>query len=157
MLTNAIDGLAGPWLNGITNILQTFSKNGAPSRKVKEWQGRFWSLWGAVDLVPIGNKVHWVAPRFTKPMTDAGEIAVTGRNQGKITLADGYGSYGEPVRCVRSKSGKITEFWSPATRFLPADKVAREMKARYGSPKSTRKRRTSRDRDAVLFRGTKAA
>jgi len=90
-------------------------------------------------------------------MTDAGEIAVTGRNQGKITLADGYGSYGEPVRCVRSKSGKITEFWSPATRFLPADKVAREMKARYGSPKSTRKRRTSRDRDAVLFRGTKAA
>jgi D-alanyl-D-alanine carboxypeptidase len=73
-------------------------------------------------------------------MTDAGEIAVTDRNHGKITLADGYGSYGEPVRCVRSKSGKITEFWSPATRFFPAERVAREMKARYGSRKCRRKR-----------------
>jgi len=140
VLTNAIDGWAGPWLNGITNILQTFAKNGAPSHKVKDWHGRFWSLWGAVDLVPMGEQVLWVAPGFTSPMTDAGSITVTDRNHGKITLGDGYGSYGEPVRCVRSKSGKITEFWSSATRFLSAAKVAREMEARYGPRKCRRKR-----------------
>src|SRR5262249_35895417 len=92
VLTNAIDGWAGPWLNGITNVLQTFAKNGAPSRKVKGWQGRFWSLWGAVDLVPMGDKVHWVAPGFTKPMTDARRIPGTGRHQGNITPADRPGS-----------------------------------------------------------------
>jgi len=140
VLTNAIDGWAGPWLNGITNILQTFAKHGAPSRKVKDWNGRFWTLWGAVDLVAMGDKVLWVAPGFTNPMTDAGEITVSDRNHGKITLGDGYGSYGEPVRCVRSKSGQITEFWSSATQFLPAAKVAREMEARYGSRKRRRKR-----------------
>jgi hypothetical protein len=107
---------------------------------VKDWHGRFWSLWGAVDLVPMGDKVLWVAPGFISPMTDAGEITVSDRNHGSITLGDGYGSYGERVRCVRGKSGQITEFWSSATRFLPAEKVAREMEARYGSRKSRRKR-----------------
>jgi D-alanyl-D-alanine carboxypeptidase len=140
VLTNAIDGWAGPWVNGITNILQSFAKNGAPSRKVKDWRGRFWTLWGAIDLVPMGDKVLWVAPGFSSPMTDAGEIAVIDRHRGKIVRGDGYGSYGEPVRCVRSKSGRITEFWSPATRFLPAAKVAREMEARYGSRRRGRKR-----------------
>ena len=140
VLTNAIDGWAGPWLNGITNILQTFAKNGAPLRRVKDWHGRFWSLWGAVDLVPMGDKVLWVVPGFISPMIDAGEIAASDRNHGNITLGDGYGSYGEQVRCVRSKSGQITEFWSSATRFLPAAKVAREMEARYGSRTYRRKR-----------------
>jgi hypothetical protein len=95
-------------------------------------------LWGAADLVPMGDKVIWVAPGFINPMTDAGEITVSGRTRGKITVADGYGSYGEPVRCVRDKSGKIVEFFAPATRLLPAAKVAREMKVRYG--KRARKR-----------------
>jgi CubicO group peptidase (beta-lactamase class C family) len=140
VLTNSIDGWAGLWLGGITNILQTFAKNGAPSRKTKDWQGRFWTLWGAVDVVPMDDKVILVAPGFTTPMTDAGEITVSGRDHGKITLANGYGSYGEPVRSVRAKSGKITELWLSATRFLPAAKVAREMEARYGRRKRRRKR-----------------
>jgi len=140
VLTNAIDGWAGPWLNGVTNILQTFAKNGAPTRKVKDWHGRFWSLWGASDLVPMGNKVLWVAPGFISPMTDAGELTITDRHHGKITLGDGYGSYGEPVSCVRSKSGRIIEFRSPASRFLSAAKVRREMEKRYG-PRKRRGRR----------------
>ena len=139
VLTNAIDGWAGLWVDGITGILQAFAKNGPPSRKVKDWSGRFWTLWGASDLVPMGNKVVWLAPGFINPMADAGEITVSGRNVGKITLANGYGSYGESVRCVRNKSGTITEV-STATRCLPAARVAREMEKRYGK-KPARKRR----------------
>jgi CubicO group peptidase (beta-lactamase class C family) len=138
VLTNAIDGWAGLWVDGITGILQAFARNGAPSRKVKDWNGRFWTLWGASDFVPMGNKVVWVAPGFLNPMADAGEITVANRNLGRITVANGYGSYGEPVRCVRDKSGKITEL-SSATRFLPAARVAREMEKRYGSHKRRRK------------------
>jgi len=139
-LTNAVDGWAGLWVDGIANILQAFAKNGPPSRKVQPWNGRFWTLWGAADLVPMGDKVLWVAPGFTNPIADAGEITVTGRNTGKLTLANGYGSYGEPVRCVRGKSGKIIEFWSSATKFLPAAKVAREMEARYGKSRKRKRR-----------------
>jgi CubicO group peptidase (beta-lactamase class C family) len=54
MLTNAADGWAHLWLDGLVHILQSFSRHGAPARKVKDWTGRWWSLWGAVDLVPMG-------------------------------------------------------------------------------------------------------
>ena len=138
VLTNAIDGWAHLWVEGITSILQAFAKNGAPSRRVKDWNGRFWTLWGAVDLVPMGDKVVWLAPGFINPIADAAEITVGSRTLGRITLANGYASFGEPVRCVRNKSGRITEF-SSATRFLPAPRVAREMEKRYGK-KQTRKR-----------------
>jgi D-alanyl-D-alanine carboxypeptidase len=139
VLTNAIDGWAHLWVEGVTSILQAFARNGAPSRKVKDWNGRFWTLWGASDLVPMGDKVVWLAPGFINPMADAAEITVSSRDLGKIALANGYGSYGETVRCVRGKSGKITELLS-ATRFLPAARVAREMEKRYGSHKPRRKR-----------------
>jgi len=140
VLTNAIDGWAHLWVDGITNILQAFARNGAPSRKVKGWNGRFWTLWGASDLVPMGNKVMWIAPGFITPMTDAGELTVVGRNLARITLANGYGSYGETVRCVRNKSGKITELCG-ATRIWPAARVAREIEKRYGRKRARKRRR----------------
>ena len=64
--------------------------NGAPSRKVKDWTGRWWSLWGATDLVPMGDKVLMAGPGFFNPLIDASEIAITGRNTGRIALANGY-------------------------------------------------------------------
>jgi len=141
VLTNAIDGWAIPWVDGAVNILQGFARNGAPSRKVKDWGGRWWSLWGATDLVPMGDKVIIVGPGLWSPLLDAGEIKVTGRNTGRIALANGYGSHGEPVRRVRAKSGRITELWLAATKLLPAAKIAREMEARYGKPASRKGKR----------------
>jgi CubicO group peptidase (beta-lactamase class C family) len=130
-LTNAIDGWAGQWVDGSIHILRAYAQNGAPTRKVKDWGGRWWTLWGAIDLLPMGNKVVAVGPGFVNPLLDAGEIEITGRNTGRIALANGYGSHGEPVRCVRTKSGKIVEIWLAATKLLPAAKVAREMEVRY--------------------------
>jgi hypothetical protein len=88
----------------------------------------------------MGDKVAWVAPGMITPMTDAGELTVVGRNLAKITLANGYGSYGETVRCVRNKSGRITELIG-ATRILPAASVAREMEKRYGKKPGRKRRR----------------
>src|SRR5215510_7805160 len=118
----------------------------AQPQKVREWSGRWWTLWGAVDLLPMGNKVIAVGPGFLNPMLDAAEIEITGRNAGRIAQTTGYGSQGEPVRCVRAKSGKIIEMWLGATKFLPAARVAREMEARYGTSASGRKRAPRRRR-----------
>jgi CubicO group peptidase (beta-lactamase class C family) len=145
VLTNALDGWAHPWVDGIANILQTFARNGAPTRKVKDWSGRWWSLWGALDLVPVGNKVLTLAPGLISPMTNAPELAIVSRTAGRIAVAPGYGSHGEPVRCVRAKSGRITELHLAGTKFFSADKVAREIEARYDAPKP-RKRRTRKGR-----------
>jgi CubicO group peptidase (beta-lactamase class C family) len=133
VLTNSIDGWAGPWLDGVTHILQSFTRYGAPSRQVKDWTGRWWSLWGAVDLVPMGDKVLVAVPGAWAPFTNASELRITGRSKGRIALAGGYGSHGEPVRCVRRKSGKIAELWLSATKLVPEDELAAEMAARYDS------------------------
>ena len=132
VLANALDGWAGQWVDGLIHILRAFAQNGAPTRKVRDWGGRWWSLWGAVDLVPMGDKVLVFAPGYLNPIADANEIEITGRTTGRIVLANGYGSYGEPVRCVRAKSGRMVELVLGASKLLPEAKVARDVEARYG-------------------------
>jgi CubicO group peptidase (beta-lactamase class C family) len=145
LLTNAVDGFAHAWLDGIIHILQAFARHGAPARQVKDWTGRWWSLWGAIDLVPMGEKVMVAVPGIWAPFANASELEITGKREGRIAVAAGYGSHGEPVRCVRRKSGKIAELWLSATRLVPEDELAAEMATRYEgalvSGRSSSKRR----------------
>ena len=146
VLTNAVDGWAHPWVDGIVNILQAFARDGAPTRKTQGWSGRWWSLWTAVDLVPVGDKVLALAPGLLTPMTNAPELEITGRTAGRIANAPGFGSHGEPVSCVRTRSGRITALQIAGTKYLPADRLAREIAARYDKPKARRRRKTRRAR-----------
>ena len=63
--------------------------------------------WGAVDLVPMGEKVLVATPGLVNPFTDASELAVTARDRGRIALANGFASHGEGVRRVRGKDGEF--------------------------------------------------
>ena len=131
VLTNAVDGLAHPWLDGIMHILQAFARHGAPGARNRDWRGRWWSLWGAVDLVPMGEKVLVAGPGLANPFMDASELAVSGRDRGRIALANGYASHGETVRRVRGRDGSVTEVWLGGTHFLPERGAAEELETRY--------------------------
>ena len=133
VLTNAIDGWAGHLGRRRDAYPARIFPARPPSRKVRDWSGRWWSVWGAVDLVPMGNKVLVVGPGFVNPIGDAGELEITARDQGRFAVADGYSSYGEPVRRVRDRAGKVTEVWLAASKMLPEAKIAKEMQARYGT------------------------
>jgi hypothetical protein len=50
--------------------------------------------------VPIGSRVLVARPDFLNPFLDASEIEVQGRDRGRIALAGGYASHGEPARLV---------------------------------------------------------
>lgn len=141
VLTNAIDGWAALWGDGAVHIMRAFAQNGAPSRKTKDWSGRFWSLWGAIDLLPMNSKVLAIGPGFINPFPEASELEVNGRSTGRIASASGFSSHGEPIRCTRAKSGKITELWLAGSKLLPAEKIAREMETRYGKPARKRAQR----------------
>jgi CubicO group peptidase (beta-lactamase class C family) len=67
--------------------------------------GRWWSLWGTVDLVPMGRRVLVANLDLPAPFTDASELSVTGEDRGRIELANGTGSHGEGVRRVRGPDG----------------------------------------------------
>ncbi len=133
ILTNAVDGQANPWADGAVRILQAFAKHGAPTARTRDWTGRWWNLWGTLDLLAFGDHVVMAAPGWVNPLTDAGEIEVTARDQGRIRLAGGFASHGEGARLVRNRSGNVSEVWLGGTKFLPKARMAAEMKRRYGN------------------------
>jgi CubicO group peptidase (beta-lactamase class C family) len=131
VLTNAVDGLAHQWLEGAVQILRAFAQTGAPSAGVREWTGRWWTLWYPIDLVPLGNRVLVARPDFFNPFLDASEIAVRSPSEGRIVLAPGYASHGEPARLVLDRRGAIVEVQLGGTRYRAEAGVAREMASRY--------------------------
>ena len=136
VLTNAADGPAQVWLDGALQVLRAFRRDGAPSRKTAPWHGRWWSLWGAVDLVPMKDKVFIANPLLSNPMQDASEITVASRARdgtamGRIDLAGGFANHGEPVRLVFDGRGKAKEFRLSGSKLLPQSKVEKELFARY--------------------------
>jgi CubicO group peptidase (beta-lactamase class C family) len=139
ILTNAVDGWAPLWVDGTIQILRGFAQHGPPSHRARDWTGRWWTLWGANDLVPMGDGVRVAVPAFLNPLADASEITVTGRDKGRISRAHGYASHGEPVRRVRGASGKVTALWLGGAELVPEQRLAREIEARYGTRKTRRK------------------
>ena len=139
VLTNAADGPSQAWVDGCLHILRAFERHGAPSRRTAPWSGRWWTLWGAIDLLPMGgDKVLVANPALANPLQDAPELTIStrtrsGLEQGRIALAGGYGSHGEPVRLVRDATGQATELWLAGTRFQPQAKVARELRRKYAA------------------------
>jgi CubicO group peptidase (beta-lactamase class C family) len=136
ILTNSTDGWAGPWVDGAAGILRAFHARGAPGRRVRDWTGRWWSPWGAFDLVPMGNAVLVGNPHAFNPFLDATEIAVTGRDTGRVSLAGGSGNHGEAVSRTRNKAGKVTEVGFAGGKGRPEKVVAAEMERRYGRAKA---------------------
>lgn len=131
ILTNAVDGLSGPWGDGVIRVLQAFEKGGGAGARTRDWNGRWWSLWGAVDLVPCADHVRIAVPHFFNPFVGSGRIEVTGRDQGLLREVSGYGSPGEGVRLLRDGKGKVREVWLGGTQLLPEKRVVAEMKRRY--------------------------
>jgi len=138
ILTNSTDGWAAAWLDSAMHILRSFATRGAPRRRLRDWSGRWWSSWGAVDLVPSGNLVIVGNPQMSNPFMDATEIEITGRDVGRISLAAGYGSYGQSVRRSRNKAGVVTEIWLGGSRLKREKDVVAELERNYAPRKRRR-------------------
>ncbi|HLZ02686.1 MAG TPA: serine hydrolase domain-containing protein [Bradyrhizobium sp.] len=135
ILSNSIDGAAPFWMDGCLHILRTFKTHGAPARRLNDWRGRWWTVWYALDLVPMGDRILVGNPHMMSPFMDATEIEITGRDKGRITAAAGYASFGEEVRRSRNKRGEVTDIWLAGANAKPGKVVGREMERRYGIAK----------------------
>ncbi len=132
ILTNAADGFSGPWGDGVMRILQTYQAGGKPTAHTRNWSGRWWSLWGAIDLVPFADHVRVAAPGYVNPFTMTNKIKVTGRDEGVMGDSSGFASPGEGARLVRGRNGKVREVWLGGTKFLTEGRAVTEMKRKYG-------------------------
>jgi D-alanyl-D-alanine carboxypeptidase len=129
ILSNSIDGMAPVWADGIIDVFATFARRGAPTGSARRWTGRWWNAWGVNDLVPVGDRVLVTRPIQASPFLAATELAVRG-DHGRIATADGYGSYGEPVRLVRGRGGRATELLLSGSQALPEDAFIRVFRRR---------------------------
>ncbi len=127
VLTNAIDGPADAWSDGILHILRQAARHGAPAAKLEDWTGRWWSLWRPLDLVPMGDRVLVAQPELGNPFQDATAISVSGDDRGRIAESGGYASYGETARLVRGRKGRVTEVWLAGTKLVPEAAIAAEL------------------------------
>lgn len=138
VLTNAADGLCYPWTDGVLHILQAFAKFGAPSRRTAGWTGRWWTLWGSSDLLPVADRVLVANPALTTPLQDASQIT-PGRSRrdgtltGQITLANGFASHGEPAALEHDAAGRPAVLQLGGTRLKPERETVRELTRRYGA------------------------
>jgi CubicO group peptidase (beta-lactamase class C family) len=132
VLTNASDGMADAWLEGALQILKRFQSEGAPGTATADWSGRWWSVWGATDLVSMGDKVLLAAPGMTNPFLKVTELAVAGADEAHIVQAGAFDHFGEPVRRVRNKAGKLTELHIAGGKLIPEAALVKELVARYG-------------------------
>jgi CubicO group peptidase (beta-lactamase class C family) len=131
LLTNAADGVPQIWVDGVLHILARFQAEGAPSRKTADWTGRWWSAWGATDLVPMGDKVLLAIPGMATPFLKVTELAVTGKDKARIAQAGSFGNFAEPARRTRDKNGKVAEVRVASGRMVSERTLAKELVARY--------------------------
>lgn len=135
ILTNAIDGLANPWIDGALHILRAHARHGAPTRTTRGWSGRWWTAWTCGDLVPLGDRVLVAQPALVNPLLDASEVRVTRSGKraadGKITLAGGFANHGERARLERDARGRASALWLGGTKLLPEARIAAELNKRY--------------------------
>ena len=131
ILTNAADGMSSPWCDGVIHVLRAFKEGGTAKTRTGDWTGRWWSLWGAVDLVPFAEHVRIAAPGSLNPFAGTGKIDVTGHDQGILRESSAFASPGEGARLVRGRDGKVREIWIGAFRLQPRSRVVAELKRKY--------------------------
>jgi D-alanyl-D-alanine carboxypeptidase len=130
-LTNAVDGMSHFWLDGALAILKRFKTDGAPKAELADWSGRWWSVWGPTDLVPVGDKVVLGLPALTNPVAKAAELTVTGPDEARISQSGGFGNYGEPARLTRGVDGAVVAVHLAGGRLVAEADLARELAGRY--------------------------
>jgi D-alanyl-D-alanine carboxypeptidase len=142
VLCHALDGLPFQWVDGIASVLNVFQRDGAPSKRVADWSGRWSTMWGDTDLVAAGDHAFAVNPAMQVPFDDyPTEFAVGRSDTGTILKTSSFGSPGEPVRRVRDRSGRVVEVWIGGIRLVAPRAVKAEMVYRYGAPRLAPQRR----------------
>ena len=103
-----------------------------PGRKQAAWNGRWWSMWGASDLVAMGQVVCQVAPAMSVPFDAATtEFRISGKDSGVIAKTSAYNSPGQAVRLVRDRKGNPAALWVGGTQLLPKEAMLAEVSQRY--------------------------
>jgi CubicO group peptidase (beta-lactamase class C family) len=133
VIVNAVDVAPISLVDGVISILRACALNGAATPTTSNWSGRFWSIWGAVDLLPVGDRVLVTQPAQLSPLLDAVELIDVGETTARIGKAHGFSSHGEGARLELDAGGRPGALWLGGSRLLPEAAMAAEVQQRFRS------------------------
>jgi len=133
IIVNAVDLAPISLVDGVISILRACALNGAATPATSKWSGRFWSIWGAVDLLPVGDRVLVTQPAQLSPLLDAVELIDVGETTARIGKAHGFSSHGEGARLELDAEGRPGALWLGGSRLLPEAAMAAEVQQRFRS------------------------
>lgn len=109
-LTNALGGPAEMITGAIINIIDTFHEKADPNAKtgksLKKFTGRFYSKWGATDIVLAGSTLRATRPRRWSDFQYSDKLRMASPDTLVIEESSGYESPGEQV-VYKFKGSKI--------------------------------------------------
>jgi D-alanyl-D-alanine carboxypeptidase len=82
---------------------------GTLGSEIRDWRGRWWSIWRVIDLVPGREKVLVALPAENNPFFDSSEVQVTGKDIGKDVKSQAYSRFGEACQLVRGTTGDVEQ------------------------------------------------
>jgi D-alanyl-D-alanine carboxypeptidase len=133
IIVNTVDLAPLSLVDGVISILRACALNGAATTVTSRWSGRFWSIWGAVDLLPVGDRVLVTQPAQLPPLLDAVELIDVGETTARIGKAHGFSSHGEAARLELDTEGRPSALWLGGSRLLPEAAMAAEVRQRFRS------------------------
>jgi CubicO group peptidase (beta-lactamase class C family) len=131
IIVNAVDVAPIVLVDGVISTLRACALNGAAAPATSTWRGRFWSIWGAVDLLPVGDRVLVMQPAQSSPLLDAVELIEVGETTARIGKAHGFSSHGEDARLELDGDGRPRALWLGGSRLLPEADMTAEVRQRF--------------------------
>ncbi|RZT12882.1 CubicO group peptidase (beta-lactamase class C family) [Kribbella sp. VKM Ac-2569] len=106
VLTNAIDGPASQFAEGLFRLLDLAESKDRGEGDLARFTGRFANLWGVTDFVVIGGRLYATDPSGPNPADEPQPLEADGDTL-RVTGGNGYGSYGESYRFTFDANGAV--------------------------------------------------
>ena len=118
---NAIDAPAGSWIDTAIHVLDRFLAAGETSEAAAAWTGRWWNLWGACELVPMGERVAITAPEDSRPFEDTDEMEPLSGTLGRIVRSPMSTNLAEMVERSFGPYGRAEQLRVAGDAFTPEE------------------------------------
>ncbi|QBR73504.1 serine hydrolase domain-containing protein [Microbacterium sediminis] len=124
VLTNDLDGLAGPLAAGVLQLITLATRAADAGEKTPDelrFTGRFAGAWGAYDIVDLGGTLHALSLRAPDPFSGASRLVP---RDGRLVLEEepSFAEAGEPVTVTRGADGAIESIRLGAMTAWPIDR-----------------------------------
>ncbi len=138
VLTNRIDGPAGPLLAGVIALLDKALEvvsDVTAAATLPEAGGRFLALWNDMFLIPLPGAVLRVNLAETDPAARAMVLRVDENGELRAEAADGFGDQGEVTTIERDASGAVTAITATGVTAWREDEYRRRLPEMLRGPR----------------------